>query len=319
MFRPTSWKLFDGVVSIVQRSEDSLTERRILSIPPTLYLVALFLVPTLIMIFIAFREPGAYGGVAPLVQKVNGHRQVNLTFDSFRFLFTSKFIWLLCLRSLKFSLITTVCCLLIGYPLAMLIAKSGKKYQDTLLLLVIIPFWSCFLIRVYAWMIILGPNSGVTHFINWVLGIFGAQPLNLLYSSFAVIICLVYVNLPFMVLPLYSNLEKHDDRLIDASRDLGATRLQSFLKVTLPLSMPGILAGSALVFIPSIGMFVVPELVGNNCSLMIGNLIKEQFLQTMNWPLGSVTAIVMTLVVVGISYLVGVMAKRIGGTNYASK
>jgi spermidine/putrescine transport system permease protein len=122
-----------------------------------------------------------------------------------------------------------------------------------------------------------------------------------------------------MVLPLYANLEKHDGVVIEASRDLGATRLQSFLQITIPLSMPGILAGSALVFIPSIGMFVVPELIGNNCSLMIGNLIKQQFLQTMNWPLGSVTSIVMTLVVLGVSLLVSIVARNTGGLKYATK
>ncbi|MCE2706456.1 MAG: ABC transporter permease [Proteobacteria bacterium] len=297
-----------------------LTEKRILSTPPIIYLVVLFLIPTLIMIFIAFREPGEYGGVAPLIQHIGKSvTKINLTFDSFKFALTSEFIWQLCLRSVKYSLITTFCCLMLGYPLASLIAKSQKKHRDVLLLLVIIPFWSCFLIRIYAWMIILGPQSGVSHIINVIIGLFGYQPANLLYSSFAVIVCLVYINLPFMVLPLYANLEKHDEAIIEASRDLGATRLQSFLQITIPLSLPGILAGSALVFIPSIGMFVVPELVGNNCSLMIGNLIKQQFLQTMNWPLGSVTAIIMTLIVLGISLLVGSIARRTGGLKYATK
>ncbi len=188
-----------------------------------------------------------------------------------------------------------------------------------MLLLVIIPFWSSFLIRVYAWMIILGPQSGVSHAINFVVTALGFAPVDLLYSSFAVVACLVYINLPFMVLPLYANLEKHDIALIEASRDLGATKSESFWQITMPLSLPGILAGSGLVFIPCIGMFVVPELVGNNCSLMIGNLIKQQFLQTMNWPLGSVTSIIMTLSVLSVSLAVGLMFKRLGGLKYASK
>lgn len=295
------------------------TEKRVLSTPPIIYLTILFLIPTIIMVFVAFREPGSYGGVAPLVEHIGNTTKINLTFENFKFAFSSHFLWQLCIRSLYFSVITTVCCLIIGYPLAMLIAKSPKKYRDILLLLVIIPFWSCFLIRIYAWMIILGPQSGVNHLINYVIGLMGFQPVNLLYSSFAVVVCLVYINLPFMVLPLYANLEKHNDDVIEASRDLGATRLQSFLKITMPLSMPGILAGSALVFIPSIGMFVVPELVGNNCSLMIGNLIKQQFLQTMNWPLGSVTAIIMTLLVLGISAIVGLIASKSGALKYANK
>ena len=296
-----------------------ISEKTVLVSPPTLYLVLLFLIPTILMVFIAFREPGGYGGVAPLVEQIAGHAHINLTLSNFKFVLTSEFIWQLCLRSLKYSAITTILCLLLGYPLAMLVAKSKKKYRDLLLLLVIIPFWSCFLIRVYAFMIILGPQSAISQLVNYVLGLLQLGPINLLYSPAAVIICLVYINLPFMILPLYANLDKHDDTLIDASRDLGATRLQSFWKITIPLSLPGILAGSALVFIPCIGMFVVPELVGNNCSLMIGNLIKQQFLQTMNWPLGSVTAIIMTVLVLGISAIVGALASRNGGLRHANK
>lgn len=296
-----------------------LSEKKVLSIPPLVYLVCLFLIPTIFMIVIAFRVPGAYGGVAPIVEHVDNKNVINFSLDSFKFAFTNIFIWQLFLRSLMFSLLTTFLCLIIGYPLALLVAKSSKKYRDVLLLLVIIPFWSNFLIRVYAWMIILGPQSGVNHVINSVLGILGFAPVNLLYSSFAVVACLVYINLPFMVLPLYANLEKHDDALLEASRDLGATRNEAFWKITIPLSLPGILAGSALVFIPCIGMFVVPELVGNNCSLMIGNLIKQQFLQTMNWPLGSVTSIIMTLSVLSVSVVVGFMASHLGGLKYARK
>ncbi|MCC2624985.1 MAG: transporter permease [Burkholderiales bacterium] len=296
-----------------------LSEKRVLSIPPLVYLICLFLIPTIFMIIIAFRVPGSYGGVAPIVEKINNHTQINFSLDSFKFTIDNQFIWQLFLRSLFFSALTTLICLLIGYPLALLIARSPRKYRDILLLLVIIPFWSSFLIRVYAWMIILGPQSGVSYAINFVLGTLGFAPINLLYSSFAVVACLVYINLPFMVLPLYANLEKHDIALIEASRDLGATKSESFWQITMPLSLPGILAGSGLVFIPCIGMFVVPELVGNNCSLMIGNLIKQQFLQTMNWPLGSVTSIIMTLLVLSVSLAVGLMFRRLGGLKYASK
>jgi len=179
-----------------------LNEKRALSFIPSLYLVCLFLIPTLIMIFIAFREPGDYGGVAPLITHINNSTQLNLTLDSFKFASTSSFIWQLFLRSMAFSIITTIFCLVLGYPLAMMIAKSGKKYRDILLLMVIIPFWSSFLVRVYAWMIILGPDSGVNYLINKIMGVLGFSSVNLLYSSFAVVICLIYINLPFMVLPI---------------------------------------------------------------------------------------------------------------------
>lgn len=296
-----------------------LSEKRVLSLPPLVYLICLFLIPTIFMVIIAFRVPGSYGGVEPILQHINNQTKVNFSFESFKFAFSNIFIWQLFLRSLVFSILTTLFCLIIGYPLALLIATSARKYRDILLLLVIIPFWSSFLIRVYAWMIILGPQSGISHAINSVLSVMGFAPVDLLYSSFAVVACLVYINLPFMVLPLYANLEKHDAAWIEASRDLGATRNEAFWQITVPLSLPGILAGSALVFIPCIGMFVVPELVGNNCSLMIGNLIKQQFLQTMNWPLGSVTSIIMTLSVLSVSLIVGFMFSRLGGLKYARK
>ncbi len=296
-----------------------MSEKKIISIPPLIYLIIFFLLPLLIMVLIAFRQPSDYGGIAPLIQQVNDKIQINLTLDSFAFAFTHGFIWTLFIRSVIFSLLSTFFCLLIGYPLAMLIARSSKKHRDFLLLLVIIPFWSCFLIRVYAWMIILGPQSAVSVLVNNFLTLLGFSPVELLHTQVAVIICLVYINLPFMVLPLYANLEKHDAALIEAGRDLGATRLRTFLQITLPLSLPGILAGSALVFIPCIGMFVVPELVGNNDSLMIGNLIKQQFLDSMNWPLGSVTSVIMTLLVLMMSVLVGMGASRLGGMKYARK
>jgi spermidine/putrescine transport system permease protein len=302
------------------QSSSQKREKWVLALPPSIYLTCLFLIPTILMVFIAFRQPGDYGGVAPLVlHDATGKSSLNLTLDSFYYAFSNNFIWKLFLRSMMFSLITTFFCLIIGYPLALLIAKSKKKYRDLLLLLVIVPFWSNFLIRVYAWMMILGPSSALSKVVNQVLVLFGRQPVDLLFSSAAVIICLVYINLPFMILPLYANLEKHDPALIEACRDLGGTNSASFWQVTIPLSLPGILAGCGLVFIPCIGMFVVPELVGNNCSLMIGNLIKQQFLQNMNWPLGSVTSIVMTLAVLAISLLVGFFASRSGGLKYASK
>jgi spermidine/putrescine transport system permease protein len=181
-----------------------------------------------------------------------------------------------------------------AYPLATLIAKSSKKYRDFLLLLVILPFWSNFLIRVYAWMIILGPQSALSKAVNGVLGLFGVEPVSLLFSGFAVIVCLVYVHLPFMVLPLYANLEKHDPALLDAAQDLGANGWQRFWRVTFPLSLPGVFAGAALVFIPALGIFAVSDILGGTSGIMIGNVIKQQLLETRDWPFGSVLSICLT-------------------------
>jgi spermidine/putrescine transport system permease protein len=181
-----------------------------------------------------------------------------------------------------------------AYPLATLIAHSSKKYRDFLLLLVILPFWSNFLIRVYAWMIILGPQSALSRGVNAVLGVFGVEPVTLLFSGFAVIVGLVYVHLPFMVLPLYANLEKHDPALLDAAQDLGANGWQRFWRVTFPLSLPGVFAGAALVFIPALGIFAVSDILGGTGGIMIGNVIKQQLLETRDWPFGSVLSIGLT-------------------------
>ncbi len=278
-----------------------LSEKYVLSLPALIYLGIFFVLPIIIMVSISFMLSGDFGGVKPLFNYESHQLHTNLTLNNYKYVFHTYFIWQLILRTIFYSLLTTVFCLILGYPIALLISRSGDKLKNILLLLIIIPFWSCFLIRVYAWMIILGPNDAINKLVNLVRDYFGLAHINLLYTSFSVILCMVYINLPFMILPLYANLEKHNIDLLEAGQDLGASSLKIFLNITLPLSLPGILIGSVLVFIPSMGMFVIPELFGSNCTYMIGNLIKQQFLQTMNWPLGSVTAIIMTFIVVIIS------------------
>ena len=160
-----------------------MSEKKVLSIPPSIYLICLFLVPILIVFLVAFRQPDLYGGVAPLFVNTNSYTKLNLNIDSIKFVFSNSFIWQLCLRSLYYSCITTIVCLFCGYPIALLIAKSKKKYRDSLLLLIIIPFWSCFLIRIYAWMILLGPESAISTTINFILIKLGNAPINILYST----------------------------------------------------------------------------------------------------------------------------------------
>ncbi|MDE2389037.1 MAG: ABC transporter permease, partial [Betaproteobacteria bacterium] len=172
-------------------------------------------------------------------------------------------------------------------------------------------FASNFLIRIYAWMIILGPESALCHMINQVLAIFGIAPITLLFSPFAVLIGMIYVHLPFMILPLYTNLEKHDPILLDAAQDLGANRWQRFWYVTWPQSLPGIFSGSALVFIPVLGMFAIPDILGGTGDIMIGNLIKDQFLGTRDWPFGSTLSIMLTLAVLAIAGLFSRLAKPV--------
>ena len=278
--------------------------------PPILYLLLFFAIPALIMVLASFRTPGEFGGLAPLIDEA-GKPDVNV--DSYVRFFTEPVYTQIFVKSFVYAVATTLLCLAIAYPLATLIARSSKRHRDLLLLLVILPFWSNFLIRVYAWMIVLGPQAALARMVNGLLGAFGAEPVSLLFSSFAVLICLVYVHLPFMVLPLYANLEKHDQALLDAAQDLGANAWQRFWRITFPLSLPGVYAGAALVFIPALGIFAIPDILGGPDDSLIGNVIKQQFLETRDWPFGSVLSIVLTvaaLAFAGLAAWVGARSTR---------
>jgi spermidine/putrescine transport system permease protein len=275
--------------------------------PPLLYLIVFFAIPSLIMVLASFRTPGEFGGLAPLVE--DGKLDLNL--ESYTRFLTEAVYAQIFVKSVWYALLTTALCLLLAYPLAALIARSAKRHRDLLLLLVILPFWSNFLIRVYAWMIILGPNAALARTVNGVLAWFGHEPVPLLFSGFAVLVCLVYVHLPFMVLPLYANLEKHDQALLDAAQDLGASGWQRFWRITFPLSLPGVYAGAALVFIPALGIFAIPDILGGPEDSLIGNVIKQQFLETRDWPFGSVLSIVLTLA----ALLLAVLAAWVGRRN----
>ena len=283
----------------------------LISGPPLLYLVLFFAIPTLIMVVASFRYPGDFGGLAPLVEQgEEGRRVINLTLENYQRFFSDALYAELFLKSFWYAVITTAVCLVLAYPLAMLIARSPKRHRDLLVLLVILPFWSNFLIRVYAWMIILGPQSVFAGALNVALGWFGFEPVRLLFTPFAVVVGLVYVHLPFMALPLYANLEKHDPALLDAAQDLGAGAWQRFWRVTFPLSLPGVFAGAALVFIPAFGIFAIPDILGGTGGIMIGNVIKQQFLDTRDWPFGSVLSMVLTIVAVVLAGLAAWYARR---------
>ncbi len=278
--------------------------------PPVLYLLLFFAIPALIMVLASFRTPGEFGGLAPLINEAG---RPDLNVESYVRFFTEPVYAQIFVKSFVYALLTTLICLLIAYPLATLIAKSPKKHRDLLLLLVILPFWSNFLIRIYAWMIVLGPQAALARTVNGVLAWFGTGPVLLLFSSFAVLVCLVYVHLPFMVLPLYANLEKHDQALLDAAQDLGANGWNRFWRITFPLSLPGVYAGAALVFIPALGIFAIPDILGGPDDSLIGNVIKQQFLETRDWPFGSVLSIVLTvaaLALAGLAAWVGARSTR---------
>ncbi len=190
----------------------------LVSAPPLAYLLFFFAAPLAIMALASFRAPGDFGGLAPLVLE----NRLNLTLEAYERLFDDFLYGWLLLKSFGYAALATLLCLAAGYPVALLIARSPRKYRDILVLLVILPFWSNFLIRVYAWMTIFGPQSFVMRALNGALSLAGLEPVTLLYTPAAVVITLVYVHLPFMVLPLYANLEKHDPALLDAAQDLGA-------------------------------------------------------------------------------------------------
>lgn len=288
------------------------TERRIFAWPPLIYLLLLFVAPTLIMVLASFGWPGEQGGLSPLWWRDAQGAHLDVTLDNYRDLVaTPIYTWLL-LKSLAYALVVTLVCLVMAYPLALTVARSPRHWRDILLLLVILPFWSNFLVRIYAWMIILGPQSALSQGVNAVLAVFNLGPVSLLFSPFAVLIGLVYVHLPFMILPLYANLEKHDPALLDAARDLGADAWQRFWRVTLPLSLPGVIAGAILVFIPALGAFAVPDILGGTRGIMIGNVIKMQFLEARDWPFGSAMSIVVTVIILACTALAAMAARRSG-------
>ena len=264
---------------MIRQSSGGLT-RWLVSLPPTLFLLTFFLVPTLIMVVASFQHPGEFGGLAPLFTEA----RANMTLETYRFFFSDWIYAEVFLRSFLIASATTLLCLVLAYPLALTIARSPARLRDLLVLLVILPFASNFLIRIYAWIILLGP-------------------VNLLYTPFAVLAGMVYVHLPFMILPLYTNLEKHDPALLEAAQDLGAGTWTRFWRITFPLSLPGIWAGTALVFIPVLGMFAIPELLGGTGDILIGNLIKEQFLDNRDWPLGSTLSLLLTVAVLVLAAL----------------
>ena len=254
--------------------------------PGTLWLLAFFLVPILIMLAYSMMPRGIYGGV-----------ERGFTLEHYRRFFDPLYLDIL-RRTFVWSVGCTVICLLLGYPVAYVIALAGR-WKNVLLFLVVLPFWTSFLVRTFA-MIFLLRDTGLIN--NWLLKLGAiAEPVTMLYTPFAVMAGLVYGFLPFMILPIYASLEKLDHSLLEAAEVLGARPLERFRRVTLPLSMPGVVAGFLLVFIPALGSFLTADLLGGAKQLMIGNLVQNQFSAARNWPFGSAASfIVMALVLVAV-------------------
>ncbi len=274
--------------------------KRIVIATPYLWLLLFFLVPFVIVLKIAFAERVlARPPYSALVEWVDeGRVAIMLYLGNFDFLFSDALYISAYLNSLKVAAVSTVLSLLIGYPMAYAIARARSQWRGPLLMLIILPFWTSFLIRVYAWMGILSDNGLLNNFLFW-LGL--AEPgggLRIMYTEWAMYIGIVYSYLPFMILPLYATLERMDLSLVEAALDLGCRPIKAFFAVTLPLSMPGIVAGSLLVFIPVVGEYVIPELLGGPDALMIGRVLSNEFFQNNDWPVASAVAIALLLVLI---------------------
>jgi spermidine/putrescine transport system permease protein len=260
------------------------------------WLVAFFLLPLLMILLVSFAQRGTYGDIKFICTLDNYVRSLDPLY--------LKIYW----RSLGVAVITTLICLVLAYPIAYYIARQANpKKRNLLLLLVVLPFWTSFLIRTYAWILLLR-TEGLINTLLLSLHLI-EQPLRLLYSNFAVVLGLVYGELPFMILPLYASLQKLDRSLLEAAQDLGANPFWTLIKVILPLTKPGMIVGTVFVFIPSLGAFITPDLLGGAKSIMIGNLIQNQFAVARNQPFGAALAFLLTFVVLVLLFI----SRRAGG------
>ncbi len=265
--------------------------------PIIIWMSAFFLIPLIFIIIISFCSRGEVGNIVYTFTLNNYLKLINP-------LYIKIFV-----NSLLIAVFTTLLCLVFGYPFAFIIAKSKKQYKPLLLLLIILPFWTNSLIRTYA-MIILLRTEGIINSVLLNLNLI-KEPLKLMYNNAAVMIGMLYMMFPFMVLPLYASIEKLDMRFIEASRDLGANGFKSFLYVTLPLTKSGILSGSLLVFVPTLGLFFITDLMGGSKVVLMSNLIKNQFLTARDWPFGSAISVVLILIMV----IFMLIYSKLGGTK----
>ena len=261
--------------------EDPAAQGITLISPTMLYLTIFMLIPLILVVVLSLMTRGPYGNVVYRLNIQNYTRLIDTLY--------LRILW----YSLWTALVTTVATIAIGYPLAYYIARIPAKNRALFLFLILIPFWTNFIIRIYAWIMILRTEGFINSFLLTV-GLIKA-PLDLLYTPLAVQIGMIYEFLPFMVLPLYTSLEKIENAQLEAAADLGARPFRAFLRITLPLSVPGMIAGSILVFIPAMGMFVVPDLMGGAKTILVGNLIRNQFLTARDWPFGSAASMLLLL------------------------
>ncbi|MGR3712009.1 MAG: ABC transporter permease subunit [Shimia sp.] len=276
--------------------------RLALILVPYLWLLALFLVPFVIVLKISLSDLAlAIPPYTPTLDIAAGWEGIKsffgaLDLENYVWLTEDELYWKAYLSSLKIALIATTLTLMVGYPVAYAMARAPEEWRPLLLMLVILPFWTSFLIRVYAWMGILAKEGVLNQFLIWT-GVI-SEPLVILNTNLAVYIGIVYTYLPFMILPIYASLDRMDDSLLEAAEDLGCSRFSAFWLVTAPLSKQGVIAGSFLVFIPTIGEFVIPSLLGGSKTLMIGKVLWDEFFSNRDWPVASAVAVILLLILI---------------------
>ena len=261
---------------------------------PYLWFGMLVLIPIIIVLKISLSQM-EMTSVSNMIDWRNGWPELKLNFSSYAFIATDSLYIKTYFSSLIYALITTILCLMIGYPFAYFMARSPNHLQPMLLMLIMLPFWTSFLLRIYAWKTLLVSN-GVINNILMSLHVI-SEPLPMMNNSFSLLVGMVYSYLPFMILPLYANLSKMDLRYLEAAADLGTSPFKAFWLITVPLSKAGIIAGSMLVFIPAVGEFVIPELLGGPSTLMIGRVLWDEFFSNNDWPMAASVAVVMILLI----------------------
>jgi len=280
-----------------------------LLMPVTLFLGVFFILPLLIIAVFSFLTPGLYGGVEWSFYHWNYGRIFGWA-DGMMEVYEPIYLRIL-LRSLTFAALTVIVTLVLCYPVAFWVSRLPDRWRLVFLFLITLPFFSSLIVRLYAWLLILKP-SGLFNSVLMSLGVIG-QPLEILYSPTAVVLGMVYVMVPFMFLPLYASVDNLDRAQVEASLDLGANRVQTFVKVILPQTLPGILGGTVIVFIPSVGNFIVPDVLGGAKGLMVGNLVEQQFLSSRNWPFGSALSMIIMGVALTVLLVAVARARKAGG------
>ena len=275
-------------------NKDNELWRQVAVAAPYLWLLIFFLAPFAIILKISLADPIL--AQPPYTPSFDSNGSPTFTLGNYAFLLSDKLYAVTYLRSVLMALVTTTLCLLLGFPMAYGIARSSPTTRSLLLLLIILPFWISFLLRVYAWMGLMNNYGTINNFLMWT-GLID-QPLTIMYTDFATAVGLTYSYLPFMILPLYATLERMDMDLVEAAQDLGASRARAFWDITWPLAKPGTIAGCLLVFIPAMGEYVTPYLLGGPDSLFIGRVLFDEFFNNRDWPLASAVAVVLLLILI---------------------